>query len=139
MLNGHPIAARFDDDPGFGERFWYWRGASGRSFIHSIYTCEACPPLPGAVFVAVRRTGGQRQPVGVGRFPVVIEAVFDISRMMPDLAPADEIHVHLLARDDASAERVQMDLRAALDSVETVPAARPAGFRKAVQLELIAA
>ena len=48
MLNGFPISAKLPDDLGIGERFWYWRGASGQTYIHSIYPAGSCPPLPGA-------------------------------------------------------------------------------------------
>ena len=73
MLNGHPISAKLPEDLGFGERFWYWRGHSGQSYIHSIYGRDTCPPLPGAVFVAVRNSGGSRRPVSIGRFPASID------------------------------------------------------------------
>ncbi len=141
MLNGHPISTRLPDDLGFDERFWYWRGTSGQSYIHSIYGQDSCPPLPGAVFIAVRRVDGQRRPVAVGRFPVMIEGgSLDISTIVPELHLADEVHVHLLARDSASAERVFMDLKAALDGTEEALAAmRAVSLRKPVQLELIAA
>ena len=107
------------EDFGVGERFWYWRGASGRSLIHSIYPVHACPPLPGAVYVVVRREGGERHAEAVGRFPSTIEewpdGRFHISKH--DLG--DEIHVHLLARDDRSADEIQRDLCLALEQPVT--------------------
>src|SRR5689334_18307912 len=125
MLNGHPLSARFSEDLGFGERFWYWRGLSRQSYIHSVYGLESCPPLPGAVFVVVRRNGGMRRPVFVGRFPVLIEGRgFDLAAVVPGLQAADEIHVHLLARDDASADCVFRDLKSALENGEERPPVR---------------
>jgi len=115
MLNGHPISAKLPEDLGFGERFWYWRGASGQSYIHSIYSPETCPPLPGAVFVVVRSFSGLRRPVAVGRFPVMIEgARMNMTAQFQGMARGDEIHVHLLARDMEAAERVRRDLDQAL-------------------------
>lgn len=113
MLNGHPISAKLPDDLGIGERFWYWQGASGQSYIHSIYQAGACPPLPGAVFLAVRRLrDGRREAVVAGRFPDVWEGG-DVGFH----GVADEIHVHLLARNDLAATAVLDDLLNAMTAV----------------------
>ena len=66
--HGSPIAADLPSDPAFKDRFWYWTGASGRKYIHSVYGLEDCPPLPGAIYVAVRREGPLRVVMGIGRF-----------------------------------------------------------------------
>ena len=106
MLNGFPISAKLPDDLGIGERFWYWRGASGQTYIHSIYPAGSCPPLPGAVFLAVRRHGdGRREVLRAGRFPDDWDGPNGAQNLM-----ADEIHVHLLARGDAAAVAVLGDL-----------------------------
>lgn len=135
MLHGHPLTATLPEDLGFGERFWYWRGASGQSYIHSIYTVDACPPLPGAVFLLVRLTGGRRVPTGIGQF-------LDTRDTQPgktglsftDVSEADEIHVHLLARNGEAALSVMRDLeRAMLSSDEPV---QSAGFAEPVQFAL---
>src|SRR5688572_4172594 len=116
MMQGFPISAKLPEDLGFGERFWYWRGISGQSYIHSIYARESCPPLPGAVFVAVRLKDGQRCPVAVGRFPAAIEGrIFDPAAHAQGIRSEDEIHVHLLARDDDAASRVLFDLQQAME------------------------
>ncbi|HUR42847.1 MAG TPA: hypothetical protein VMZ01_01980 [Aestuariivirga sp.] len=99
---------------GFGERFWYWRGASGRNYIHSIYRPDACPPLPGAVYVAVRCRGEERQAMATGRFPNFWEgSMIDLAFLMKGVE-ADEIHVHLLARSDHEASAVSNDLGQAM-------------------------
>lgn len=134
MLNGHPLSAKLPEDLGFGERFWYWRGHSGQSYIHSIYGRETCPPLAGAIFVAVRNSCGSRMPISVGRFPVsIVGTKFDMALFAPELEAGDEIHVHLLARDVVSADRVQNDLESALRE-ELVP-----GFAEDLQDLLVAA
>ena len=53
MMQGYSLSATLTEDPGLGERFWYWRGASGQPYIHSIYAPDLCPPVAGAVFVVV--------------------------------------------------------------------------------------
>lgn len=113
-IRGYPLSAKLPEDLNFGERFWYWRGASGRNYIHSIYDAAACPPLPGAVYVAVRREGAKRRAIASGRFPSFWDGSADgISGFMAGVQ-ADEIHVHLLARNDRDANTVSEDLSHAL-------------------------
>lgn len=111
LIHGFPPAARLAEEG--RDRFWYWRGASGRSYIHSIYEAKDCPPLPGAVFVAVKRLGPLRIAVGAGRFPAYCETVRDLRDTALPVA-ADEIHVHLLASNEAGAECIRRDLHSAL-------------------------
>ncbi len=109
IIRGVPLTAISDD--GLAEtRFWYWFGASGRRYIHSVYHPDSCPPLPGAVFIAVKRTGALRTALSVGRF-----SVFWDLHGFPDIArDAEELHVHLLARDDEDAREIAADLARAL-------------------------
>ncbi len=130
MMYEHPITAKLPEDLGFGERFWYWHGASGRSYIHSIYPVNSCPPLPGAVFVAVRNRHGRREPVSIGRFSSLWDGAADNACGL-----ADELHVHLLARGDAAAAAMFEDLCQALaGTAEAVTLAT--GFNEASGVEL---
>lgn len=133
MMQGYSLSATLPEDSGLGERFWYWRGASGQSYIHSIYAPDLCPPVAGAVFVVVRKVGGIRTALSIGRFgadglrSTAISTVAD-----------DEVHVHLLARDGEPAERVLRDLAATLDNAPP-PRSELRPWQKPVQLELLAA
>ena len=109
QIQGSPLSIDFPAHFGNNERFWYWRGVSGKKYIHSIYAADACPPLPGAIYVAVRRIGHLRTAVAVGRFSPFWDGTFS---EFADMA-ADEIHVHLLARDNSAADAVLGDLKAA--------------------------
>ena len=134
MMQGYSLSASLPEDSGPGERFWYWRGASGQSYIHSIYDPDLCPPVAGAVFVLVRKVAGIRTAFSTGRFGsdgLRPQATASTSK-------GDEIHVHLLAREGEPAERVLRDLSAALDDMD-VPRTEPRPWRKPVQLELLAA
>ena len=134
MMQGYSLSATLPEDSGLGERFWYWRGSSGQSYIHSIYAPDHCPPLAGAVFVIVRKSAGMRTALAIGRFGA------DGSRPTTVCAAEanDEIHVHLLAREGDAAERVLRDLAATLD--DPLPCRpEPKAWRKPVQLELLAA
>jgi hypothetical protein len=112
MIHGTSLAARL---PGEAEpRFWYWHGASGRRYIHSIYAPDALPPLPGAIYVAVRRTGSMRTAIAVGRFSVFWDQGMsseNLSRWRQ--IGADEVHVHLLGRDEAATRAIAADLEEA--------------------------
>lgn len=99
----------------FKERFQYWQGASGHRYICSIYAPNSCPPLPGAVYIAVKREeDGSRAARAVGRFAALIGAGNGIAKSLARTAGANEIHVHLLAEDDENAERTVRDLKEAL-------------------------
>lgn len=114
QILGSPISKTASAElPELTERFWFWRGASGQNYIHSVYAPDACPPLPGAVYVGVRRTSGMRLAVAVGRFG----PFWDHARpaaLSENFTDCDEIHVHLLARSPQAAESVRTDLLAAM-------------------------
>ena len=117
LIQGSPISINVPLGSNDNERFWYWRGASGKKYIHSVYAASACPPLPGAVYVAVRRIGQLRTVTAMGRFSPFWDGT---SSELADV-DADEIHVHLLARDDVAANAVLDDLQEAfVESRQTV-------------------
>lgn len=98
-------------------RFAYWRGRSGRRYIHTVYALGECPPLPGGVYVAVARDAfGRRRAVAAGR----LSPLWDLAASVP--AGCEEVHVHLLAGTDAEAQAAAEDLRAALGLGATVAA-----------------
>ncbi len=109
LIHGSPISVNFPQGFGDKERFWYWRGASGKKYIHSVYAADSCPPLPGAIYVAVRRIGSLRTVIGINRFSPFWDGSFSALENLD----ADEIHVHLLARDNTAAETILADLKAA--------------------------
>lgn len=132
FIHGSPISADFPQDPGLKDRFWYWHGASGKKYIHSIYPATCCPPLPGAIYVAVRRAGSVRTAVAVGRVPNFQACAMDAS-LMPRDEGATEIHVHLLANDPLNAAAILQDLQEAFaaDTATTLPT----GFHETSRLE----
>lgn len=141
MMQGYPLSTVLPEETGLGDRFWYWRGASGQPYIHSIYRLGHCPPVPGAVFILVDVSGGVRRAIAVGRF--------DAGGALPDVEGQEhmehreslEVHVHLLARDEMAAEHLREDLQAALSrrAAEAHAFSQQTPLRKAIQLELLAA
>jgi hypothetical protein len=116
LIQGTPITAAMPSDPAFKDRFWYWTGASGRKYIHSVYTPEDCPPLPGAIYVAVRREGPLRIVMAVGRFTAFWDGTMGSSNAKSLRARGiDELHVHLLAKSPEVASAVLEDLKQACE------------------------
>ena len=115
MISGAPLTVDIPSDPAFKDRFWYWRGCSGKKYIHSVYGVEDCPPLPGAVYVAVRRQGNLRTVMALGRFtPFWGNVVNGRSLDRLHASGVTEIHVHLLAKSSDQAAAVLDDLEGAL-------------------------
>ena len=115
LIHGTPIALSSPQDADMAGRFWYWQGVSGRKYIHSIYDVDCCPPLPGAVYVGVKRAGSMRIAVTVGRFlPFWDKALPEKDMARLERLGVDEVHVHLLAKNAELAEAVLHDLAKAL-------------------------
>jgi hypothetical protein len=118
LIHGTPLSSPSLLGPAGETRFWYWYGASGRRYIHSVYDADACPPLPGAIYIAVKCIGEMRTALRVGRFPT-----FCLSVGVKECG-ADEIHVHLLARNEEEAAAIFADLQGTLGAsrgVERAP------------------
>jgi hypothetical protein len=110
------VPDRLSFDCNFASRFVYWTGGSGRRYIHTVYEADACPPLPGGIYVSVvRGLGGERKPVAVGRFAKSFALSLAASQGEPAREGRCEIHVHLLAESDADGENVLADLRGGLN------------------------
>ena len=114
--NGIPTnaPARAASAGGGEARFWYWFGASGRRYIHSVYDLASAPLLPGAVYVAARPDGGDgREALACGILPPPGgdgEAVLEALRR----AGAQEVHLHVLAASPGAARRICRDIRSHL-------------------------
>ena len=102
-------------EAGFAQAFHYWRGASGRRHLHSVYSLISCPALPTANYILVRRhEDGSRSPIAFGQ--TKDEAVsLNLAHLRHQGAKlgANEVHIHLLAETDADRAQVENDLVAA--------------------------
>jgi hypothetical protein len=116
MISGAPLTVDIPSDPAFKDRFWYWRGVSGKKYIHSVYELDDCPPLPGAIYVAVRRQGNLRTVMALGRFMPFWDNVVT-GRSLDQLyaSGVNEIHVHLLAKSSDQSEAILADLEDAIE------------------------
>jgi hypothetical protein len=93
-----------------------WHGASGRGYLHSVYSLIACPPLPKACYMLVRRDAKGARAVlhiGLARNDASSANLARIRQRGAQLG-ANEVHVHFPAATDAARSLVACDLRAAL-------------------------
>ena len=105
----------FDGTTEFPERFHFWSGASGRRYVHTIYSLLECPAVPAGNYVLVHRGAyGRRRVLEIGR---VTEASASLNlaeiRRRGAFAGANEVHVHLLAGTEKQSELVELDLKSA--------------------------
>jgi hypothetical protein len=109
---------RFDGTAEFADRFHFWSGASGRRYVHTIYSLLDCPAVPAGNYMLVHRgADGQRHVLEVGR--VTHEATsLNLAeiRRRGALTGANEVHVHLLAGTVKQSEFVDLDLKSGLIS-----------------------
>lgn len=98
-----------------GARFHFWTGASGKRYVHTVYSLFDCPALSSANYVLVRRASrSAREVLAIGRL-TSDDAAANLSdiRQHASLVGADEVHVHLLAGSEDEAYAVEVDLRTA--------------------------
>jgi len=94
------------------QRFRFWSGASGRRYVHTIYTLRECPELSSGNFILVRRdTEGQRKVLSIGRLGHVAPTLnlAEIRQRGATLG-ANEVHVHLLAETARDSQLIEFDL-----------------------------
>lgn len=81
------------------ERFRFWRGASGRRYVCSVFSPQTAPTYETSVALHVRRTPG-------GPMVVAIRTGND-ARPVP---AADEVHIHLVRNETEGLDRAIADL-----------------------------
>ena len=99
----------------FAQAFHYWRGASGRRYLHSVYSLIGCPALPRANYILVRRyEDGTRSALAFGQTRDST-ATLNLAHLRHEGAKcgANEVHIHLLAEGADARASVEADLIAA--------------------------
>lgn len=105
-------AADYIDAP---TRFHFWTGATGKRYVHTVYSLFDCPPVGLANYVLVRREGRTKRTVlAIGRVSGEAASLnlAEIRQRGAQLG-ADEVHIHLLACDPQESQAVEVDLRTA--------------------------
>jgi hypothetical protein len=99
----------------FDQAFHYWRGASGRRYLHSVYTLIGCPTIPQANYILVRRLDdGRRIALAFGQTKEDAMTL-NLAHLRHEgaKAGANEVHIHLLAENTQARDAVEADLLAA--------------------------
>lgn len=103
------VAGLFPEQP---PRFHFWTGASGKRYVHTVYSLFDCPTLEDANYILVRRHDrSARTVLAIGRLSnhCPTQNLAEIRQHAAALG-ADEVHVHLLASSSQEAEAVEADL-----------------------------
>lgn len=97
------------------ERFHFWTGASGRRYVHTVYSLIECPSLAaGSVLLVRRDETGRRQLLEIATVSHEAESLnLAEIRQKGALLGANEVHVHLLAGSSRMATLVAFDLKSA--------------------------
>lgn len=102
--------------PDLADRFHFWTGATGRRYVHTVYSLLECPALPMGNYVLVNRDGsGQRSVLSVGSVSNDAASLnlAEIRHRGAELG-ANEVHIHLLAATPRLSKLVEFDLRGRL-------------------------
>jgi len=92
----------------FGERFYYWLGASGERYLHTVFAMDADFYSPGANLIIVRHdASGERSVLFVGRVGQLSAGEIDRLRLSQG---ANEQHIHLMATGDAAIDKIAADV-----------------------------
>lgn len=99
----------------FAQAFHYWRGASGRRYLHSVYTLVGCPAFPQANYILVHRhADGTRTPLLFGQTKDdAISLNLAHLRHQGAKLGANEVHIHLLTETVEERAQAEADLTAA--------------------------
>ena len=103
-----------------GARFHFWTGASGRRYVHTVYSLFDCPAVEAANYVLVKRGGNiRREVLAIGRLQSD-SATLNLAEIRQRGATlgADEVHIHLLATSAQESQAVEFDLRTAQFAVQ---------------------
>lgn len=110
--SNEPAVAKGGED--LAGRFHFWRGVSGKRYIHTVYSLIECPMLHRGTYVLVRRDAAGRRfalRVGATEHEAPSLNLADIRRRGAQLG-ADEVHVHLLADTPEARRGIERDLHA---------------------------
>ncbi len=92
--------------------FTFWRGATGTRYVHTIYSLLECPELPNANLVLARRHASGR--VEIARVCRVEHDAMSLNlaevRRLAAQLGANEVHVHLLARNKSERAAIEHDI-----------------------------
>ena len=106
----------------------FWRGASGKRYVHTVFDLITCPRLPACTYLLVRRDAkGNRRALRIGT--VSAEAwslnLAEIRHRAAQLG-ANEVHAHLIAAGASARSQIAEDMQAGqFAELSCEPSGRP--------------
>lgn len=99
-----------------GHRFFFWRGATGERYVHTVFSLLECPELPRSIYILVQRDANDRRTVlHVGRADHEANSLnLAEMRFRGASVGANEVHVHFLVEGDRERRLVEFDLQSGL-------------------------
>jgi hypothetical protein len=99
-----------------GHRFFFWRGATGERYVHTVFSLLECPELPRSIYILVKRDAHERRTVlHVGRADHEANSLnLAEMRFRGASLGANEVHVHFLIEGDRERRLVEFDLQSGL-------------------------
>jgi hypothetical protein len=99
-----------------GHRFFFWRGATGERYVHTVFSLLDCPELPRSIYVLIKRDANERRTVlHVGRADHEANSLnLAEMRFRGASVGANEVHVHFLVEGDRERRLVEFDLQSGL-------------------------
>ncbi len=94
--------------------FHYWRGASGRRYLHTVFPLVDCPSMPKVNYILVQcGRDGTRRPLDIGQTVSDADSLnLAYLRRRAALLGANEIHLHFLPESVTELAAAQSDLSA---------------------------
>ena len=94
--------------------YHYWRGVSGKRYLHTVFPLIGCPVMPKANYILVRcDQDGTRRPLDIGQTASDAESLnLAHLRRRAALLGANEIHIHLLSESARQRRAAEADLSA---------------------------
>ena len=113
VSNGRPGGAISASKNSSGtDRYCLWVGASGKKYVHSVYSLLECPEISAANYVLVRRDGrGAIAACSIGRVDHDAPSLnLAEIRHKGAVFGATEVHIHLLADTAKRSKLIAFDI-----------------------------
>lgn len=100
------------NDADLENAFHFWQGASGKRYIHSVYSLFTCPELPKANYVLVRREeNGECTALSIGQTKDNASSLnLAFLRHSAAKLGANEVHINVMTKSDHERNMVRLDL-----------------------------
>ncbi|MEM7775674.1 MAG: hypothetical protein AAF732_08700 [Pseudomonadota bacterium] len=102
------------------DTFEFWVGASGRSYVHSVYSLVDCPELPKVNYILAHRDDmGECDVLHIGQTSAQARSLNRAAiRQIASQIGANEVHVHYLGTNRSDRAVIAFDIDSALEMAD---------------------